>query len=659
MYRNLNGLGAEYRKEFCEFGVFAPDAEEVKVVLYLSQPVDYASGKAYPMEADGEGIWRTSVEGDLENYIYMFCIKNQIGTAVYARDPYAFAVTANGRESVIIDLKKTDPEGFSEYKHVSLKSPVDAVVYEMHIRDFSMDGEIPFRYRGKFLSVVEQGLKTSQGRSAGIDALCELGITHVQILPFYDSAVVDETQVDNKDYKGQKYNWGYDPCNYNVPEGAYATNCQKSQTRIYECKKMIMEFHRVGIGVIMDVVYNHTYSIKDGPFEKTAPGYYYRKDGKRFANGSACGNEVASEKKMVRNYIINSLKLWVEEYGVDGFRFDLMGLIDVDTMRLAAEELRKIKPDILLYGEPWQAGGSVLPEEKQTIKGKQRGLGFGVFNDNIRDGLRGSTRGRDGGFVIGRKGFEKIVAEGICGSVHTFAEHPGESINYAGAHDDLNLWDKVITSLGQRGAEGFLNIKDGRMVNKSLEKALKEVRPHHGITSENIWETKSVRACVLADSVVLLSQGVPFLYEGNEILNSKYGDANSYRSGDDINKLHWNDRDIFWKVFDFYQTVIAIRKAHPAFRMQSSAQVENHLQVVECRNGCVAFLISGNANGDKWKDIFVVFYSAQTDKTIFLPTDKEWKNALRMPDKHTQINAGDKVTKIEFRETGMQIVYTT
>lgn len=656
MYLNFKSLGVKYEEGACEFGIFSPQAKEAAVMLYPQIPMDYAAGEAYRMEADREGIWRVRVTGKLKNYIYMFRIRNADGEIVYARDPYAFGVTANGRESVILDMRETDPEGFAEYKHIALKHPVDAVIYEMHIRDFSMDENIPFRHRGKFLSVAEHGLKTAQGRSAGIDSLCELGITHVQILPFFDSAAVDETRVDNPDDRGRKYNWGYDPHNYNVPEGSYATDCHDPQTRIRECKKMIMELHKAGLGVIMDVVYNHTYSVEEGPFEKTAPGYYYRKDGEGLANGSACGNEVASEREMARAYIINSLKFWVEEYGVDGFRFDLMGLIDVDTMRLAAEELRKIKPDILLYGEPWQAGGSVLPEEKQTVKGRQRGLGFGVFNDDIRDALRGSTKGRDGGFAVGRKGFENLIAEAVCGSLHTFAENPGESINYAGAHDDLNLWDKVITSLGQRGREGFLNIKDGKFSGGSLENALKRAELHHGITRENIWEVQSVRACVLANAVVLLSQGVPFLYEGDEMLNSKYGDANSFQSGDAINRLCWNDKDKFPEIFEFYQALIRLRKEHPAFRMTGRGQVEKCLQITECGRGCVAFVISG-VTGDSWRHIFTAFYSAEEEKRIILPGGQCWKSALKMPGRTQGSGTDTEIGEIRLQGIDMQVAY--
>lgn len=657
MYLNLKGLGVKYEDEVCEFGVFSPDAKEAAVMLYPQPSADYAAGAAYVMEADREGIWHVRVTGKLKNYVYMFRIRNAEGQTVYARDPYAFAVTANGNESVIVNMSETDPEGFAEYKHIALRHPVDAVVYEMHIRDFSMDEEIPFRHRGKFLSVAEHGLKTAQGRSAGIDSLCELGITHVQILPFYDSAVVDETQADDPKFTGRKYNWGYDPHNYNVPEGSYATDCHNPQTRIMECKRMIMELHKAGLGVIMDVVYNHTYSVEEGPFEKTAPGYYYRKDGGQLSNGSACGNEIASEKEMARTYIINSLKFWVEEYGVDGFRFDLMGLIDIDTMRMAAEELRKIKPDILLYGEPWQAGGSVLPEEKQTVKGMQKRLGFGVFNDDIRDALRGSTRGRDGGFAIGRKGFENSVAEAVCGSLHTFADSPGESINYAGAHDDLNLWDKVITSLGQRGREGFLNMKDGRFIGGSLDNALKKASLHHGITRENMWEAQSVRACILANAVVLLSQGVPFLYEGDEMLNSKYGDANSFQSGDTINRLCWNDKDKFPEIFDFYQALILLRKEHPSFRMTDRRQVEKCLRITECGKGCVAFIISG-VKGDNWKDIFVAFYSAENEKRIFLPGGQNWKNALKMPGRSQEGDRDANIREIRLQGIDLQVVYS-
>lgn len=625
-------LGLEFHKTHCVFRLFSPDAKQVKIVIYHDAKEEH--GRTFPMEQGADGIWETVIRENLENRYYLYEVTDQNGVKRYGRDPYSIAVGVNGQRSAIVDLTKTDPEDFEQYKKVELASPTDAVIYEAHIRDFTMDEGIPFEHRGKFLGMIEHGLKTKEGKSAGIDSLKELGITHIQILPLYDSAAVDEEKVDDPEYTGRKYNWGYDPHNYNVPEGIYATDPYDPVCRIRECKEMIAGFHKAGIGVIMDVVYNHTYSVQDGPFEAVVPGYFYRMNGTEYANGSGCGNEIASERPMVRQYIKDSLKYWVKEYGIDGFRFDLMGLIDRQTMKEIGEELRReLRSDILLYGEPWQAGGSVLPYEQQMVKGAQRGIGIGVFNDNIRDALRGSTRGRDGAFALGRKGFEKEIAESVKGSIHTFAEIPSESINYAGAHDDLNLWDKIITALGMRQAEGFLNMQDGRLKRGNLENAIKRATLHHGITKQNIWNSKAARACVLADAVVLTSQGIPFLYAGDELLRSKYGDPNTYQSGDRINTICWNDKDRLEPVYEFYKSLIALRKAHPAFRMNSRKMVEEKLRVFCEKGNIVGYTLGEHANGDAAGYLCVFYNGNDTEKKIRLPFEADWKLLLATPGK--------------------------
>lgn len=625
-------LGAEFHKTYCVFRVFAPDARQVKTVIYNDAKEE--CGREFQMEKGKEDIWEVTVWEDLENQFYMYEVTGRNGTKRYGRDPYAVAVGVNGNRSAIVDLEKTNPDDFEKYKIIELASPTDAVIYEAHIRDFTMDENIPFKNRGKFLGMIEHGLKTKEGKTAGIDSLMELGITHIQILPIYDSAAVDEEKIDDPKDQGRKYNWGYDPHNYNVPEGMYATNPYDPGCRIRECKEMIAGFHKAGIGVIMDVVYNHTYSVEDGPFEAVAPGYFYRMNGNEYANGSGCGNEIASERPMVRQYIKDSLKYWVQEYGIDGFRFDLMGLLDRQTMKEIGEELRKeLRQDILLYGEPWQAGGSVLPYEQQMLKGAQKGIGIGVFNDHIRDALRGSTRGRDRAFALGRKGFEKEIAESVKGSIHIFADRPSESINYAGAHDDLNLWDKMITALGQRQAEGFLNIQDGRLKKGNLQNAIQRATLHHGITKQNIWQNKAVRACTLANAIVLTAQGIPFLYAGDELLRSKYGDPNTYQSGDRINTICWNDKDKLEPVYEFYKTLIDLRKNHPAFRMNSREMVEEKLHVFCEKENIVGYTLGEYANGDPSKHLCVYYNGNDTEKRISFPFDADWELLLATPGK--------------------------
>ena len=486
----------------------------------------------------------------------------------------------------------------------------DAIIYELHVRDFSIDENsgISEKNKGKYLAFTEKGTTNGRGQSTGIDHLRDLGITHIHLLPVYDFQTVDELKVDDPNSDKAKYNWGYDPQNYNVPEGSYSTDPTEPTVRIKEFKQMVESIHANGMRVIMDVVYNHTYETEDSLFNKIVPGYFYRTDSSgNFTNGSGTGNEVASERPMVRKYIKDSVRYWVEEYDVDGFRFDLMGLIDVETMTQIRQELHnEVSPDILIYGEPWQAGGSPLAESMQTTKGKQKDKGFAVFNDNFRGAIKGGSDDGSKGFATGDFGKEASIVTGVRGAIDDFTNSPTETINYVTAHDNLNLWDKVIKTQG-------------------LEEVALASTPHATITEENVLDNETVRRSLLSNGIIMTSQGVAFFHAGDEILRTKFGDHNSYRSPDTINQIRWEDKTKFKSVFNYYQGLIKLRKEHPAFRMSTADMVNKHLNVFKQNENLVGFELTNNANGDKWNNIAVIYNANKEVKTVMLPKEGVWK----------------------------------
>jgi pullulanase len=455
-----------------------------------------------------------------------------------------------------------------------------------------------------------------------------LGVTTVHLLPSYDFKTVDELKVDDPASTAAKFNWGYDPQNYNVPEGSYSTNPSDPGVRITEFKEMVQALHDQGIRVVMDVVYNHTFSIDGGPFNKIVPGYYYRTtDAGSYTNATGVGNEVASERPMVSKYIVDSVKYWAEEYNVDGFRFDLMGLIDIDTMKKVTNELHEqVDPSLIVYGEPWDMGPTTLPQEKKTIKGTQKDQGFAVFNDDIRGAIKGDSDGSGKGFATGQPGLEVSIVTGMKGATDSFASRPSESINYITAHDNLNLWDKIIATQGKNAELGMLNLKDGELVGGgSIEAAVASAQPYKGVGSgETVFDNETVRRSLLANGIVLTSQGIPFLHAGDEMLRTKYGDHNSYRSPDVINQISWSNVDNFNKVFDYYQGLIELRKNHPAFRMSSKEAIAANLQVLKSDGNVVSFELKNYANGDTWKNIVVIYNANNSDQTVTLPSGSEW-----------------------------------
>ena len=575
------------------FALWSPGAEAVRLHLYA----DGHTGAAYQtidMAKDQQaGVWRTSVAEKLYGKFYTFQIK--IGGEWLKETPgvWAKAVGVNGQRAAIIDLSATNPKGWSADTYVVTPHQTDAIVYEMHHRDFSAHRNSGIVNKGKFVAMLEPGTTSGNGELTGIDHLKELGVTHVHILPSYDYNTVDETQLADR-----QYNWGYDPLNYNVPEGSYSTNPSDPACRIREMKEMVQALHNAGIGVIMDVVYNHTALGDDSNFSLTAPGYYYRHraDGS-YSDASGCGNETASDRGQMSDYIVNSVKYWAEEYHIDGFRFDLMAIHDTETMNRVSSTVRAINPYAVIYGEGWTAGDSPLPVERRALKENVSKMdGVAVFSDDIRDAVKGHySREDDRGFASGKAGQEETVKIGIVASTShpqvdysmgsnskfAYATSPEMIMNYVSCHDDLCLTDKL---------------------RKSMPEADDSVR---------------MRVARLAQTIVFTSQGTPFMFAGEEIFRDKKGIHNTYCSPDSVNAIDWNLKRQNRSQFDYYRNLIALRKAHPAFRMTSAADIARNIVFDKTGKDCVvSYSIKNHANGDEWAEIKVVFNGNDSDVAV-------------------------------------------
>lgn len=504
---------------------------------------------------------------------------------------------------MVIDLAKTNPQGFELDEYRNPEHITDAIIYEGSVRDFTMDESSGVFHNGKFLGLTEANTTNHFGEATALDYISDLGITHVQILPAFDFETVDE-----KNQKAQ-YNWGYDPDNYNVPEGSYAVSPYDGAVRIQEMKQMVLALHSRGIGVIMDVVFNHTYRRDDSNLQKIVPGYYYRSDETGYTNGSGCGNEVASDRPMVQKLIVDSLIYWAKEYHIDGFRFDLMGVLDIDTMNVIAERLKEIRPDIYLYGEGWNGGPSSLAEEKRAFKASAKKMpGIGMFNDDIRDTIKGSVFYDDHlGFVNGGTHLENALRYGITGAVahpqvdydaygsKPWAKEPGQSINYVSCHDNYTLWDKLSVSCPEASEE--------------KKKAMN-------------------RLCA---AIVFTSQGVPFIQAGEEFLRSKplpekKGFAeNSYNMPDAVNSIKWDNIHEYPDMIAYYKGLMALRKAHPVFRMQSEAEMTQNLCFLsDTPENVVAYLLKGKGADDTSENILVIFNGNDEEILYNLPEGK-WK----------------------------------
>ncbi|WP_270534827.1 type I pullulanase [Phocaeicola massiliensis] len=588
----------EYSPIETKFTLWAPTAEEVRVLLYDSGN----EGSAYQtlsLEMGEDGIWNTSIKKDLKGKFYTFNVKVNGKWLGDTPGIMAKAVGVNGKRAAVIDLRSTDPEGWANDVRPLLKDYADIIVYEMHHRDFSLDSVSGIRNKGKFLALTELGTTTSQGEKTGIDHLKELGVTHVHILPSYDYASVDESKPDKA-----QYNWGYDPQNYNVPDGSYSTDPYKPDVRIKEFKQMVQALHKAGIRVVLDVVYNHTFNTEESNFERTVPGYFYRqtKDGKP-ANGSGCGNETASDRAMMRKYMVESVLYWINEYHIDGFRFDLMGIHDIETMNEIRAAVDKIDPSIFIYGEGWAASAPQLDQEELAMKANIYKMPrIAAFSDEMRDGLRGGwDDDRKGAFLIGQPGHEMSIKFGLVGAVkhpqvindsvnyskEPWALQPTQMISYVSCHDDMCLADRLKATMPDATDEE----------RASLHK--------------------------LAETFVFTSQGVPFIFAGDEMMRDKKGIHNSYNSPDSINTIDWRNKTIHHDVFDYVRELITLRKNHPAFRMGDADKVRQYMEFLPVEgSNLVAFILKDNANGDSWKNIIVAFNSRKEPAKLSIPAGR-------------------------------------
>uniref|UniRef100_UPI0040284746 type I pullulanase n=1 Tax=Leyella stercorea TaxID=363265 RepID=UPI0040284746 len=560
----------------------SPDVKKVNVLLSDTDSDSPTEQLTKQMKRVGAGKWELTVKSDLKGKYYLFSVYN---SAQPDNTPgiFAKAVGVNGKRGAIVDLRDTDPEGWANDVRPALSNPCDLVIYEMHHRDFSVDISSGLKNKGKYLALTEP---------KAIEHLQRLGVNAVHILPSFDYASVDESKPDVP-----QYNWGYDPLNYNVPEGSYSTDAATPTTRIREFKQMVQALHRAGIRVILDVVYNHTFDINGSNFQKTYPDYFYRKTAEgKYSDGSGCGNETASEKPLMRKFMKESVEYWIKEYHIDGFRFDLMGVHDIETMNEIRAMVDQIDPSIYIYGEGWSAGSCAYPQEKLAMKANTKQLnGIGAFCDDMRDALRGPfSDDHKGGFLIGEPGEEESIKFGIVGAIahpqidmtkvnysrEAWTNEPSQMVAYVSCHDDMCLTDRLRATV-----------------------------PY-------ITDDELIRLDLLAQTAVLTSQGVPFILSGEEMLRDKKSVHNSFRSPDSINRLDWNNLKRYPQVFDYYAGLIALRKAHPAFRMGKAEEVRKHLEFVDAPKGVVAFRLKDNAGGDAWRNIYVVLNSQKTPQNV-------------------------------------------
>ena len=568
-------LGALYEKEGTLLRVWTPTAKSVEVWIYADDSFKGPSTKI-EMVQKPKGIFEAYLPGDQHGTIYVYKILFLNNRESISVDPYARATTVNGMKSVIADLNRTNPDGWGE-RLPAFGLPEEAIIYELHIRDFSISETSGIVNKGKFLGLTEKNTQNASGRKTGLDYLIDLGITHIQILPMFDYATVDEANLTEP-----QYNWGYDPLNYNVPEGSYSTDPFDPFNRIFELKQMIRTLHENGLRVIMDVVYNHVYDPKDQALERTVPGYFYRynADGS-LANGTGVGNDTASERHMMRKYIIDSVKYWAKEYHLDGFRFDLMGIHDSVTMNAIREALDKIDPSIIIIGEGWEMS-TPLPEDlKASQRNAQAMPRIAHFNDSIRIALKGSDFGdeKDRGFISGKNYLEDLLLRNIKGAMHLSSHSsyvdPEQVIQYVEAHDNLTLYDKLLRS----------NPDDSE-----------EVR---------------IKRHTLATSIVLLSQGVPFIHGGQEFLRTKAGVANSYQSPDEINQFEWERVTTFQESVAYVKGLIALRKSEYLFRLHTHEEIDTHFTMLSENFNIVAFSLT---NSEKK---YIVIFNGNRSDVIF------------------------------------------
>ena len=604
-----DNLGAIWTAEKTTFRLWAPTATEVKVNLYESGTAGTKDLiEQIPMTADVNGTWIAEKEGDLNGVYYTYQVDVD-GQSVEACDPYARTTGVNGMRAMVIDLASTNPEGWeNDTDPHAGQNITDAVIYELHVRDLSVDESSGIQNKGKFLGLIETGTTNAAGVPTGLDHMKDLGLTHLHLLPSYDYASVDESKLDTP-----QFNWGYDPQNYNVPEGSYSTDPFNGEVRVAEMKQMVKGLHDNGISVIMDVVYNHVYNAGTFCFNQIVPGFFSRiSDSGAYSNGSGCGNDTASERSMVKKYIVDSVKYWADEYHIDGFRFDLVGLIDTETINECIEEVHKTHPNVIFYGEGWSMTTLVTKEgyTMTTQRSSAKTPEFAFFSDNIRDMLKGSVfTDSERGYVSGAKNKASALQECFLG-MPGWCTTPPQSINYASCPDKLSLFDKLALS----------NSRD------TLEDRIKMNN--------------------LAAAIYMTSQGIPFMQAGEEMLRSKpTGDGgfdhNSYASSDEVNNIKWDNLndETYQDVFEYYKGLIAFRKAHPALRMTSAEDVKSNITVIKgLENEVTAFQINGGVNGEESAGLFVIFNPAVDAQTVTLP-EGSWDIYINGEDAGTEIIA--------------------
>lgn len=594
-----NDLGATYSKDKTKFVLWAPTAAEANVLLYEAGrvvPNVENEHETIAMTRGQNGTWVAEAAGDIKGkfYTYQVLIGGELREAV---DPYAKAVGVNGMRGQVIDYAETNPSGWENDKRPELTNPTDAIIYELHVRDLSTQEASGITNKGKFLGIAETGTRSPDGEKTGLDHILDLGATHVHLLPSYDYKTVNEMYPEDN-----QFNWGYDPQNYNAPEGSYSTDPWSGDVRVAEFKQMVKSLHDNNVGVVMDVVYNHVYDANAHSFQQLVPGYYFRfKPDGTYSNGSGCGNETASERAMMRKYMVDSVVYWATEYHIDGFRFDLMGLHDIETMNLIRAELDKIDPSIMMYGEGWTGSSTTLNPDDQALKANVNDLDsrIAAFSDDIRDGIKGSVFNHtDPGYVNGNPQRVMDIKFGVVGSVehpqvdisavsysdNFWANNPTQTISYASAHDNLSLWDK-LTATNPDASDAELEA-----MNR------------------------------LSAAIVLTSQGIPFFQAGEEMARTKKGDENSYKSSDSVNQLDWVRKKQFSDLFEYYKGLIALRKAYPAFRMSTGDDVRKNIEFFDTGSPTViGYTIAANAGGGNNPAITVVFNGDNSAANVTLP----------------------------------------
>lgn len=608
-------LGFTYSPASTSFRVWAPTATAAELLVYTNDS-EKTAGKVVTMTKSVKGTWTANLQGDQHLAIYNFQVK--LGERwIEAVDPYARAATINGTKGVVFDSAKTNPSGWLNHAKPKFSGlATDAVFYELHVRDLSVDSSSGIVQKGKFLGLTEAGTKTPDGKTkTGVDAIVDLGITHLQLLPIYDYKTVDESRND-------QFNWGYDPLNFNVPEGSYSTKPADPMNRITELKTTIQYLHSRGIRVVMDVVYNHVFDAGTHSFERLVPGYFFRKEADgSFANGTGVGNEVASDRSMARKYIVESSLYWASEYKLDGFRFDLMGIIDFETMNQVRDGVDKIDKTFLIIGEGWQMGTKLAPGQKANQVNAYKMQRIAHFNDGIRDGLKGDVfKSLENGWASGRSSLKFEVMAGIAGETESGTNvrgswgpmNPEQSVSYVEAHDNLTLFDKLVISMP-------------------------------GAT-----DAERKRVFGLASSTAILAQGVPFIHAGQEFMRTKNGDENSYKSSDAVNSLKWQELTRNKDMSNYFKGLIQIRKANSAFRMAKAPQVIKGMRFSTTPPDVIAYSLDASKQGNGAKRIFVVHNAAKTSKSVRLPVAGAWKvlaeNLVAKPGGIRTINGASSVT---------------